>query len=67
MNNDNIDRIKENNNKAIPSFLVTGATGNIGSELIEAWSLFDTTHLSPEFHFISQYQAYILLILDLFS
>jgi uncharacterized protein YbjT (DUF2867 family) len=53
MNNDNIDRIKENNNKAIPSFLVTGATGNIGSELIKILSR-ENVHVRAAVHSVSK-------------
>jgi len=53
MNNDNINRINENNNKAIPSFLVTGATGNIGSELIKILSG-ENVHVRAAVHSVSK-------------
>lgn len=53
MNNDNINRINENNNKAIPSFLVTGATGNIGSELIKILSR-ENVHVRAAVHSVSK-------------
>jgi uncharacterized protein YbjT (DUF2867 family) len=54
MNNDNFDVNKHNSSKASnPSFLITGATGNIGFELIKTLSK-ENVHIRAAVHSISR-------------
>jgi uncharacterized protein YbjT (DUF2867 family) len=53
VNYDNFNMNKDHNTKANPSFLITGATGNIGRELIKILSK-ENTHIRAAVHSVSK-------------